>query len=82
MATVRDRVAIPSTLANPIVAVTVKILPGGAALSLHFGHDAVPVPVVSSGEAFEFNPPHREGLFVSNPAGVDDAVIVVSFAPA
>ena len=78
----RDRVAVPVTLANPIVSVTVTRLPAGASPSLHFGHGSVPIPLLAQQETFEFDPPMREGLFLSNPAAaVGDLLLTISFAP-
>lgn len=65
--------------------VTVVGLPAGAVANLHFGTGAEPVPV-TQGQSWDTNEevdgclvPLTEGLYLSNPAGAGQVVVVVSY---
>lgn len=75
----RNRVGIGATYANPVNGVTVMQLPAGVAITLHLGHGHVGYPILQEGQTFEPDPPHTDGVFITNAAGVGVLILDVSF---
>lgn len=78
-AIVRNRVAIPASLANPLASVTVASLPLGAGtILLHFGHGDQGRLITQEGQTFEPGPEEAaDGLFVSTSGGVGGTFLVL-----
>lgn len=81
----RTQIVDPGTLIN---GVSVLFVPAGAAAQLHFGANKDPVDI-ATGDQWDCSVvdargcprPMDEGLFVTNPAGAGNVVLVVSFGP-
>lgn len=65
---------------KPVDGVTVLQLPAGASVSLAFGENRDPVPLLNQGMAFELCPPEDKGVRVVNPvAGAGSLVLLISY---
>lgn len=86
LAVARDRTAIldPGTLIN---GVTVLSVPAGAVAQLHFGANRDPIDI-ATGDQWDCSvvvdgcpKPMDEGLFMTNPAGAGNVLLLISFGP-
>lgn len=79
LATVRDRELIQSTRNNAVATVAIVQLPAGAGVSIHFGQGGNGIPLLNQGMEFQPCPPERDGVYLSNPAGAGNLVLLVSY---
>lgn len=87
LVTARERSPIidPGTLIN---GVTVLVVPAGAVAQLHFGANRDPIDL-ATGDQWDCSVvdadgcprPMDEGLFMSNPAGAGQILLLISFGP-